>query len=62
MLIIVSNNVAADLLMDSLAGIIRDVLTDIDVNVLVDMNANVFADAMTAFEFAMPYAIVGFRC
>ena len=57
------SNVAVDLLIDSLIGIIRGVVTNnIDVGVLVDMNANVFADVMTAFEFAMPYAIVGFRC
>ena len=51
MLIIVSNNVAADLLMDALAGIIRDVLTDIDVK---GVNTTVFAGVMTDFEFGMP--------
>ena len=59
---IVASGVAVKLLMDSLTDKIFGVLTIIDVEVLVDMNANVFADVMTAFEFAMSYAIVGFRC
>ena len=59
---IVASGVAVKLLMDSLTDKIFGVLTIIDVEVLVDMNANVFADVMTAFEFAMPYAIAGFRC
>ena len=45
MLIIVSN-VAVDLLMDALTGIIRGVLTNID----IDM----FAEVIAAFDFAMP--------
>ena len=49
------SNVAVDLLIDSLIGIIRGVVTNnIDVDVLVDVNVNVLAGVMTAFEFAMP--------
>ena len=59
---IVASGVAVDMLMDSLTDKIFGVLTIIDVEVLVDVNANVFAGVMTAFEFAMPYAIAGFRC
>ena len=54
MLIIVSD-MAGDLLMDALVGIIIGVLTNIGADVLlVNANVNVFAGVMTAFEVATP--------
>ena len=52
--LIIVSNVAVDLLMDALTGILRrGVLTNIDIDALVNANGNVFAGAMTTFEFAM---------
>ena len=61
MLIIVSD-VAVDLLMDALTDVTRGVRTNTGVDVLVGVDVNVFAGVMTAFEFAMPGPLEGFRC
>ena len=60
---LIVSNVAVDLLIDSLIGIMRGVvINNIDVDVLVDVNLNVLAGVMTAFEFAMPDPLEEFRC
>ena len=53
------SDVAVDFLRDALTDIIRAVLT---IDMLVDVNVNVFPRVMTAFGFAMPDPLEGFRC
>ena len=57
-MIIIVSDVAVDLLMGALTGILRDVLTNID----VDVNANVFTGVVSAFGVFMPNPLEGFRC
>ena len=62
--LIVTSNVAVDLLMDALTVIRLGLLANnIGVDVLVDVNVNVYAGVMTAFEFPMPgRPLEEFRC
>ena len=62
--LIVVSNVAVDLLMDALTGIILGLLANnIGVDVLVEVNVNAFAGVITAFDFPMPgRPLEEFRC
>ena len=53
------SNVAVDVLIYPLTGIILGVL---DVEVVVEVNVNVFAGVMAAFEFVVPGPLEEFRC
>ena len=53
------SNVAVDVLIYPLTGIILGVL---DVEVVADVNVNVFGGVMTAFAFVIPGSLKEFRC
>ena len=55
---IIMSDVAVDLFMDELTGVIRGVGTNID----VDSLANVFVGVMTAFDIVIPDSLEEFRC
>ena len=61
-MVIIVSNMAVDMLMDALTGIIRSVRTESAVDVLVDVNAKVFAGVVIAFEFIMPERLEEFCC
>ena len=60
--LIIESDVAVDLLLDALTGIIRGVRTNMGDDMLVDVNANVLALLMTVFEFDMPDPLEEFGC
>ena len=61
--LIVTSNVAVDLLMDALTDIRLGLLANnIGVGVLGDVNVNVFLGVSTVFEFARSETVEDFRC